>query len=92
MKRTRKRLPKKYLFEVFRPLLLGVKDIGEGPVLLKLITISEESENFRKTAVPRAKLKKYLDREIVRIPEGKAEELAGVLLMEKLESEVGHGS
>ena len=42
--------------------------------------------------VPRAKVKKHLDRELVRNPEGKAEKLAGLLLMEKLESGVGHGS
>ncbi len=84
-KRTRNRLQKKLLWSVFRPVLLGVQDMGEGLVELKLLTIGEDSENFRKTLVSRSKLKKYLEDELVRVPEGKREELAVVLMMEKLE-------
>ena len=85
MKRSRKRLQKKLLWSVFRSVLLGIEDRGEGMGELKLLTISEDTENFRMTPVPRSKLKKYLEDELVRVPEGKREELAVVLMMEKLE-------
>jgi len=55
-------------------------------VALKLLTISEETESFRRQVIPRKRLKKYLDKNMARIPEGKREELAAVLMAEKLEA------
>jgi len=43
MKGNRKRLQKKLLWSVFRPVLLGVEDAVEGLVQLKLLTIGEDS-------------------------------------------------
>ena len=77
------------MFGAFRPILLGIEDMGDGLVRLEILAISEESENFRKTVVPRSELKQYLDDELVKVPEGMREELAGVLMMEKLEAGEG---
>jgi len=96
VKRSRKHLPKKYVFTAFRPILLGIEDVGVLPefpkdhmILLKLLTIGEDTETFRKRAVPQKQLKKYLEDELVRIPEGKMEDVAGILMQEKLEAGEG---
>jgi hypothetical protein len=96
VKRLRKRLPKKYLYAAFRPVLLGIEsldveaaggNLSLGPmVMLKLLTIGEDTETFRKTMVPRKRLQKYLEKQMVRVPEGRKEELAAILLEEKLEA------
>ena len=83
----RKRLPKKYLQTLFRLILLGVEDLGDGLVKLKNCTIGEENEIFRRKVVARWELREYL--EMVRVPEGKAEELAVVLFQEKIEKGEG---
>lgn len=82
----RKRLPKKYLQTLFRPILIGVEDWGDGMVRLKILKIGPESGTFRRKIVARSELAEHLEKHPYRVPEGAKESVAGVLLQEKLEA------